>query len=483
MRLTLRQVFIILLFLGLFLMTLRPISDPDFWWHLRTGQMIAQDHRVPHEDPFSLSKIGEPWVAHEWLSELILYAIYQLGGFGLLIFIFSALITGAFYIAYLRCPPESMPYIAGLTLLMGALATAPAWGVRPQMLSLLLTSLFLYLLDCFHKTRRINWLIPLPIITLVWVNLHAGYFLGLTVIGIYIAGDLIEYVIAIIKKTQIPKTPTLNMILFLCSVLIISVLATTINPNGIHILLYPFQTLTSQAMQQFIYEWFSPDFHLLEWQPFVWFLLVMIGVGMFGKKPLSLTKLLLTLFFGYAALHSMRHVPLFIIVAIPILAEMLDNLIRIRSSNTAPVGFLKWLLPILPICAFLITSIRFMQVVRGQAESEAKNFPKNALDWILRNKPAGNLYNSYNWGGYIIWRLYPDYLVFIDGRADVYGDKFLYSFQDIYHAMPGWDQSLDSIGINLVLIEQESGLATTLRQSSSWKIVFEDNISTLFTRK
>ena len=464
-------------------MTLRPISDPDFWWHLRTGQLIAQNHIIPHQDPFSFTKLGGPWVAHEWLSELILYALFRLGGDGLLIFIFSLLITGSFLVAYLRCPLESKPYIAGFTLLLGALATAPAWGVRPQMLSLLLTSVFLFLLDGYRKTRRINWLIPIPIITLIWVNLHAGYFLGLSIIGIYIAGDLIEYIIAKIHKTNRADNSGLHSFLNLSVVFIISILTTIINPNGIHILLYPFQTLSSQAMQQFIYEWFSPDFHMLEWQPLVWFFLALIGAGMLGRKPLAPTKLLLTLFFGYAALHSMRHVPLFIIVTFPILAEMIDNLFRVRSRQTASVGFLKWVLPLIPICALLLAGFRFVQVVHAQAETETEAFPRKALDWISANHPEGALFNSYNWGGYIIWRQYPDYPVFIDGRADVYGDEFIYSYQDIYHGKPGWEKSLDDFTIRLVLVEPDSGLAAGLRQSSTWKIIFEDQISVLFSRK
>ncbi|TSA47964.1 MAG: hypothetical protein D4R46_00320, partial [Chloroflexi bacterium] len=143
MRLTIRQVFFILLFLGLFLMTLRPIADPDFWWHLRTGQLIVQTHAIPHTDPFSFTNSGKPWVAHEWLSELLMYVLYRLGSYGLLIFVFSLIITGAFLLAYLRSPQESLPYVAGFTLLLGAIATAPTWGARPQMISLFISSLFL----------------------------------------------------------------------------------------------------------------------------------------------------------------------------------------------------------------------------------------------------------------------------------------------------------------------------------------------------
>ena len=152
MYLSTRRLFVLLLFIGLFAMTLRPVADPDFWWHLRSGQWIVETGAIPHTDPFSHTNLGKPWIAHEWLSEVIIYGLYRLGGLPLLIFTFGTVITIAFGLVYLRSPGK--PYIAGFALLLGALATAPTWGVRPQMFSLLLGSLFLYLLDRFQETNR-----------------------------------------------------------------------------------------------------------------------------------------------------------------------------------------------------------------------------------------------------------------------------------------------------------------------------------------
>jgi hypothetical protein len=320
------------------------------------------------------------------------------------------------------------------------------------------------------------------LITLVWVNLHAGYFLGLGIVAIYIAGGLIELLQAELIKAEGLVVLTLKSILSLCAVLGFSILATLANPNGLHILLYPFQTLTSQAMQQFIQEWFSPDFHQLEWQPLAWLILAIIATGMLSKKPISPTKILLTLTFGYAALHSMRHVPLFAVVVIPILTEQINSLIRIHSEMKTASRYLKWIIPILPVCMALFVGLRFVQVVEGQSRSEAGTFPKAAVDWILENNPEGYIFNSYGWGGYIIWRLFPQYPVYIDGRADVYGDKFIYAYTDIYRARPGWDKTLDTQAVRLVLVEPESGLASVLRQSPRWEIVYEDQISIVFNR-
>ena len=484
MRLKIRQVFFIVLFIGLFLMTLRPIADPDFWWHLRTGQLIVQTHAIPHTDPFSFTKAGQPWVAHEWLSEIILYGLYRLGSYGLLVLVFSAIITGAFMLAYLRSPAETRPYVAGFTLLLGAIANAPTWGVRPQMISLFITSLFLYLLDRYRQEGKLKFILPLPLITLVWVNLHAGYFLGLAIIGIYIVGSLVDLLMAEFKKGgEEAAPPTLKTILTLCAVLGACVLATLANPNGIHIIFYPFQTLTSQSMQQLIQEWFSPDFHQVAWQPLAWLILALIGAGMIGKKPVSPTKILLTLVFGYAALLSMRHVPLFAIVAIPILAEQIGSVVSIRSDVQTPSRLLRWTVPVLLVCIVLVTGLRFAQVVQGQSKTEADTFPKAAVDWILENKPQGNFYNTYGWGGYLIWRLYPEYRVYIDGRADVYGDEFIFDYTSIYRSELGWEDKLESQNVQTVLLEPHAPLANTLHLSADWKIAFEDQVSIIFVRK
>ena len=481
MKFTIRQVFFVVLVLGLFLMTLRPIADPDFWWHLRTGQLIVQNQSIPHVDPFSYTKAGAPWITHEWLSELLIYGIFRLGGYGLLIFIFSIIITSSFILAYFCSPVESRPYVAGFVLLLGAISTAPTWGVRPQMISLFITSLFLFLLTRYRQDGKLKYILPIPFITLIWVNLHAGYFLGLVLIGIFIIGALAELLLAEFHLAErAGPPPSLKSILIMCGLLGACVIATLANPNGIRIIIYPFQTLTSPSMQQFIQEWFSPDFHLAIWQPLAWLFLALIGFGMLGKKNISPTNIILTLIFGYAALRSMRNIPLFAIVAIPVLSEQIGSLVKIRLDDRTQSRLLRLAVPILLACVVLVVGVRYVQVVREQPTTEAKIFPKAAVDWLLENQPKGNLFNSYGYGGYLIWRTYPEYRVYIDGRADVYGDSFIYDYMSIYRAEAGWQDKLKSEGIQTVLVETDAPLANMLLQSSDWHVAFTDKTSSIF---
>ncbi len=480
LKFSIRNLFIIILFGGIFYFSLRPIVDPDFWWHLRTGQLIEQTRSIPKIDLFSYTASGKQWLTHEWLSEYIIYNFFRIGGTGLLILFFSTVITVSFMFVYLRCPDESKPYLAGFSVLLGALTSMPVWGVRPQMLTLLLTSIFLFLLDHYRRNEDFRTLIPLPFLTILWVNLHAGYILGIAIEIIYLTGYFVEIIYQNkIKRAEFNVKPF--WILFF--IIIISILSATLNPAGFRILSYPFLTLTDSAMQAYINEWFSPDFHQIFWQPFTLMLLALIGIGMIGKKPISITKIFLSLIFCYGALRSLRNIPLFAVVASPILAEQLTGLIHLKLTPQKQNNSIH----VISIAAiFLLSAIlgqRFIQINANQQKAEESPFPKAAAEWIIENKPRGKMFNAYNFGGYLIWKLYPEYQVYIDGRADLYGKDFVTNYMDIYTSKPGWEQKLDDDNIDFVFIESDSILAKVLRQSTTWQKSYEDKTSMIFLRK
>src|SRR5580704_6838161 len=257
-RLSTTRVFLAALFLGLFAMAARNVTDPDVWWHLKTGQYIAEHKSVPHTDPFSYTRAGEPWVAHEWLTEILLYELERTAGFGGLIVVFSAVLCAAFFLLYLRCGPAL--YLAGVLTLCAAWATAPVWGVRPQVLSLLLTSLWLFILErSEHDANLLRWTLRL---TLLWVNLHAGFALGLVLSALFLTGALVERVLGGSPRSA----PRLRLAAL---ILLLDLLIVPLNPNGLRMFSYPLATLRSIAMQNYIAEWASPNFHHAEYWPFL----------------------------------------------------------------------------------------------------------------------------------------------------------------------------------------------------------------------
>ena len=180
-RLTIRRTFIFLVFVCLFAFATRTASDPDLWWHLRTGQLIVETGAVPKADPFSYSQLGQTWISHEWLADLAIFGIYRVLHTTGLIVLFAAIAALGFLFLYLRC--DGKPRVAAACVVLGAFACSPVLGARPQMFSFLLASFLLWLIDrSSDYPKRLLWI---PLIFLVWVNLHAGFALGLAILLVF----------------------------------------------------------------------------------------------------------------------------------------------------------------------------------------------------------------------------------------------------------------------------------------------------------
>jgi len=470
-----RRLLAIILFISIFVMAAQEITDPDFFWHLRTGQLIWETRSIPRQDPFSYTVQGRSWIAHEWLTEALLFGVYSLAGQRGLILAFALLITCTFILVYLQC--EGRPWLAAFVVLLAALTSAISWGVRPQMLSLFLSALFLYIL---HKGRRL-WLLP-PLMAL-WVNLHGGYLLGLALFCPYIIGQAATY-LRERKRKDYDHLRQLSLVFLLSGV------ATLINPHGWRILFYPFATLGSQAMQTYIIEWFSPDFHQAQFQPLAILILLTWLTLSLSKASVHPKDMLFLLVFGYAALRSARNVPLFAVVAAPILSNQLASLWegswfqkrlsqKGKSSPNLRLRALNWFL------LLLILSAGSLKVALSLKENESfqrQTFPVAAVDYLEEAGLQGNIYNQYRWGGYLIWRLYPEERVFIDGRADVYGDAFIEEYLEVYQVRQGWRDILEKYEVELVLIDRGSALATLLDEDGDWQEAYEDELAVVYTR-
>jgi hypothetical protein len=475
----------------IFTLSARQIIDPDFWWHLRTGQYLVETGSIPKSDIFSTVFYGKEWITHEWLSEVLIYSIYRAVGFGGLIVTFSLLITAGFAIAYRRSAKRvGHVYVAGTAVLLGALAAGPTWGVRPQVFSFLFASIFLGLLDRFQEdpTRRsILWLVPLMAL---WVNLHAGFAVGLVLIVLVIIGTAVDALLLQRESLTVVwrRLRALVLVLIACSA------AVVLNPSGARMYSYPFETLTSQAMMKFIEEWRTPNFHELMFQPLALLILAVFSALALSSKRITLVQLLLLMSTAWAMLRSGRNAPFFILVAVPLLAEhswlWLTShrwgqwLTKPEAREVGANAKLKIVLNVLllVIVPLALVVVRVQRTVANQPAVEAQKFPSAALEFMRVNKLPQPVYNEYHWGGYLIWKLYPDYRVFIDGRADVYGDAFFEEFMSTHAGEPHWRESLDKYGVRSVLISPDSALASLLRQDQSWHKLYEDNQAVIFSR-
>jgi hypothetical protein len=489
-----RNIFVAVVFLGLLALAVRNVADPDVWWHLKTGELIAATKSVPHTDPFSFTRPGQPWVAHEWLSELFIYGIYHAAGWGGLIVIFAAIVAAAFFFLYLRCGKNLI--VAGLITLWAAWATAPIWGVRPQVLSFLLTSVWLLILERSERNRTLLWW-TLPL-TVLWVNLHAGFALGLVLLGLFFAGELIEHLLSTQVQPNSTRLRALALTLFL------DLLLVPLNPNGTRMYSYPLETLRSRAMQTYIAEWASPNFHRSEYWLFLLMLLATVAtlactkirvphfsrsvrkacpersrmVGIFVPRPRA-RDIFLLLIATWAALSSIRMIPLFVLVAAPLVASAgaWNSREQTMPRPLSPTRLFVNALIVLGMAAFV--TIHTAQVVRRQPASEADHFPAAAVAYLQAHSPAGPLFNHYDWGGYLIWKLYPGTRVFIDGRADLYGEPLLNQFANTYQFKNDWQTSLDQWHIATVVVPRNSALAAGLQHAPNWVVQYQDSQSAI----
>lgn len=471
------NVFLAVVVLGIFGMAARNVTDPDVWWHLKTGQFIAEHRSVPHTDPFSYTRAGQPWVAHEWLSELLLYKLQCATGSTGLILTFAAIVCATFFLLYLRCGPA--PHIAGAVTLVAAWATAPLWGVRPQITSLMLTSLWLLILERSERYPRVLWW-TLPL-TLLWVNLHAGFALGLVLSALFLAGGFIERALGSARR-QSAKHLRMQAWILLLDLLIVP-----INPNGSRMFVYPIETLRSAAMQKYIAEWASPNFHRAEYWPFLLLVLATFAAISWSRVPLRPRDLLLLLVGLYASLGSIRLMPLFVLIATPLICQRLGKWPRSEplallnpTMHASRASFHALIL--LALAAFV--GVHTAQVVRHEPQAEMQAFPAGAVSFLQAHPADGPIFNDYDWGGYLIWKLYPSTRVFIDGRADLYATSGasgqddpppLDQFAKTYQFKGSWRQALDRWNIKTVLVPTDSALAVGLRSAPDWTVIYEDS--------
>jgi hypothetical protein len=251
-----------------------------------------------------------------------------------------------------------------------------------------------------------------------------------------------------------------------------------LNPYGFRLFAYPLQTLSSEAMQEFIAEWASPDFHRTEYVFLLLMLLGLIAGCALGTARTRLRNLILLVPATLGALISARHIYFFVLVAVPVLARA--SLMLFKRLRSAPESGGRLVLNTSLVTVLILFAIlRIDFVARQQATAEAAHFPVRLVQFVKANPLPAHTLNYYNWGGYMIWNLYPEYRVFVDGRADVYGDEFLQQYAHAYYLTDNWDKLLTRYGVQAVVMPPDAPLVTGLQTLKHWRVVYADDQATL----
>ncbi len=450
----------------------RPINDPDVWWHLRAGQHIWENAAIPRTDPFSFTSQGHPWVAHEWLAELVYYLLYRAGNFYGLVIGNTVLLGGIFLLLFKLIRLRTAQPLLSAVLTMITAALSPVfWVYRPHLPGYLCLLGFLYLLELYKAGHRKGlWLLP-PIM-IFWVNIHGSYIIGLILIGLYLLAGLVKKGGDTVRPE--PWSPQQLRELLVC--LAVTLLAVLLNPNTYKIFFYPFATVRSPSIVNRINEWASPDFH----EPFLLVILCLILAGLAlvagseGRHRVS--DLLLVGCFTGLAFFAVRNIALYLLVCVPVFGLYLARVVKPGPEDRQHYALNRAMAAAVVVAALVLwPSPNILS-----AHQDKSVFPAGAVKYLTDHEIKGNIFNDYNWGGYLLWYRFPQNRVFVDGRTDLYADRVYPDYLKIMNLAPGALELLDSYNPDLLLIKPAAALNEILSRRQDWQVIHRDSVSVLY---
>jgi len=485
------------LFACIFLWTLsmgvKLLNDGDTGWHIVTGNIILKTFAVPTADPFSYTLPGTPWTAHEWLAEVIMSAAHSIGGLNAVVVGTAFIIALTFYLLYRYLVyMGTTPLASALITVLAASASTLHWLARPHILSFPLTLAFIAALDSYQKGKT-DRLIFLPLLMVFWVNVHGGYILGFMLLCLYLGGNILMSVFGNDgKKESLNKARRIGIIMAA------TLAAACINPHGPAIFYFPFHLVGRGYIMDNVQEWLSPNFHTS--RTFELMMLVYITAFAVSKKRPDIFEGGAALMLLHMSLYSARYIPLMALIVTPAAAprvvEALDRLavwaggvkavgaagerVRKTAANTsrmeARFGSPFWVAAVTIIC--------FYKALTGGFDFryDPDRFPVRAMDFALRNHIQGRMFNNDGWGGYIIYRTYPEYKVFFDGRSDMYGVDFMKEYVKVARAGLGYEKVLDKYGVDWVIYNANSPICQLLKESGKWKLVYADETADILLK-
>ena len=482
-QLTPRKLFAIIFILALFGFSIRVARDPDLFWHLKTGEHILENG-IPYEDPdFSFTAVGREWTTHEWLTQIFMITAYErLGGLYGLSILFALIITLTFGLLFWAS--DGKPYLAGFATFWGIAASIPLLNARPQMFNLLFGAWIILVAEQIRRGRwSIRWAWTFPLLFLAWVNMHGGFLLGYVILGVYVVGEGLQLIFSGERENGF----SWNQLQTLTLAGIAGFLISRVNPNNYRMWLYAFETLSSNAMRDTILEWQSPDFHVGVFWYFGFMVMFTFFTMIYSKRPVLWTDALFIAGTTFAGLQSIRNIPLFSIVAIPVLSRHLLGLFEGtawyplfsgQTADSAPnrmMSSLSWFVLVLVFIGLIVFSTEQLGYTE---EIINRDFPVAAVDWLKsEGLDEARIFNEYGWGGYLIWREVP---VFIDGRADLYGDELIYFYMQTYTQQPDWREPLNAYNVEYLLLNSNGGLRTLIDEVEEWRPIYEDELAIIY---
>lgn len=466
-----KYVFHLLFFLGIFGIFFLPAFDTDLGWHLRYGEYFIKNKSFLLTNNLTLLLENYTWPNSYGVYQIITYLFYKLFGLMSLSFLSGIILTFSFYLIYLYLEKN-----LSSTILVALNIIYFSWmvfglGWRAQLFSFLFTILLLFLL----KKQKYLW--SLPLLFLSWVNLHGGFSLGITILIIFLAVNIISF----FRKKNL-KSVFVNLI-----ITVLSMAATLINPyswkawwEAWHHLQVPMKTL--------IAEWVPPNpFTLLI--IFIIFFLCLIIIFISKNKDFNLFFLASCLiFFFIMSLNARRNIPFFFLFANFIIFG--SNIIKQKLNNENIYSLSRALIILFFIFGVFIQFPKTLLInsTFDKFCSTSTMFPNpcQAVEFLKNNHlTTGNFYNTFEWGGFLEWQL-PDIKYFSDGRMPAWptpsGESPYTIYLKILQTQPGWEQTLNQYNIDHIIISPGTFMDLEIKSNKkySWKEIYRDDRSVIY---
>ena len=458
------------------------VLDPDMWWHLSVGQWIVQNRSFPHNGIFSHSAATRPWMAYSWGFEVLLSRVYDwfsfigMGAFGTLLTIAVALaifrmlyrISGHFWAAW------ALSIVACAAFLFNI---AP----RPLFFSVIFFTIVLTLLFEAKRTDDVHLLYWLPLIFLFWANFHIQFIYGLAVVSMFAGMNLLQRIVVrwrvypdFLDSVTLPPLAPFG-------VLAACILASCVGPYSYHLYHEAFVISQSKIMYKIIRE-----LQALSFENFNQYLELLLAVGAYfaigWKGKIDPFKFALLMFATVFAFRTWRDAWFICVVAAAIIADLPESDNHDAEQRERKIQPAEWAAITVVSLVLLVAGMRSTDfTTRGLDRAITSEFPVDAVNFLRRNSVGGPLYNSFDWGGFLIFYM-PQYPVSIDGRTDLYGDAMDEQYYSTQEADSSYtdDPVLNEAGV--VLLKKKFPIATQLQMDPRFRLIYRDDLAVVLAR-
>jgi len=482
--------------------------DGDLGRHLTIGNYILTNHTIPTIDSFSHSMAGQALTPHEWLAQLAMALAYRAGGLNGVVLFSALLIAITFTMTFRQCLKRSRysSISLGLTVLAAAAASLH-WLARPHLFTLLLVVLWTGNLERLRRGQGFRWWIA-PLLMILWANLHGAFLAGFVLWGIYLLGELWDgWLKRAVRMDGLggpqneevgtsgdqylrPDFNALKVKSQLKDYLLLGVLSfavTFLNPSGWHLWGTSLGFLQNRYLVSHTAEYLPPNFQEPSSWPFLGLIVLSILVVGRAGKSINGAHLLLLGAWTAMGLFSARNIPIYAVLAAPVLAEAAGDRLsqahgfagiknlegRIATIQASLHGYAWPVMAVLGVALALSNGVRLDFSRQGNRFSP-QVFPVEAVDYLENHPVSGRMFNYFPWGGYLLYRLWPDQKVFIDGQTDFYGEALTRQYEQVITLSPGWQEVLEQYQVEWVIMPADSELGRALLDEAGWRELYGD---------